>query len=262
MSGQNPNFPVSPVGLQQLSDAKRTIDALLGVGKDAMLQSKRGQLIPFQTYYLDMLFNNTINTPFKIGPHKSILYRGIIALSGTTETPQAFTSNDFAYYWAGPNKPSDPRLWSKMQVGKTFEFEVPFSEGWIWIPNTERNPTFAIFETSVLAKIRSYTVQEGSLGNVRLTSGTLLEPSAAVAVTDASVVEIVAVGTEGRTVTLYNAGPNKAWLGGTDGSTNEAIQDGGVPILSGEKVQLYTASGISAICSAGETASISSTIEE
>ncbi|MGE0175390.1 MAG: hypothetical protein AB7T49_21585 [Oligoflexales bacterium] len=263
-----PSFPVdTQKALQDLMDAQRQLMALLAPGNASIQQSSRGAFEPFSTHRLDMLSNNNVYTPKRIGPHKSILYRGIVAISGGADTPQAFTQNDFAYYLAG-RKDSDQARWMVLQVGKSMEFDFPVDEGWLFIPNPDRNPTFAIFETSVIGYVRSYQMAGVGSAN-QISDGSVINPVAAVTVDQSGGVvskEIVGSGGSARTVTLYNQGPNTVWLGGQwvdgmGGGPYEAQPDVGVPLAMGEKVTIRNTAGISGATATGETAEVSYIIE-
>jgi len=254
-----PNFPVNmQAALEKILDANRALASLVSGGEGTIFASSRGDFEPFRTHRLSMLVNNTVYTPYRIGPHKSILYRGIEAVSASgVITPQSYTANDVAYYLAG-RKDADASRWMALQVGKSMEFDSPVDEGWIWIPNAERNPTFAIFDTSVVGYIRAYDQAIG-LDAVSTQDGTSIEPNAAVTVTNAAI-EIVPAGTT-RTVTLYNQGAVDVWLGGTMGGPNEAVALSGVPLKAGALMQIKNSSQISGVTASG-SADVSFSVEE
>ncbi|MGE3263592.1 MAG: hypothetical protein AB7K68_17580 [Bacteriovoracia bacterium] len=258
-----PNLPVDiAAGLEKIAEASRVLSSLLNNGDASIFSSSRGDFEPFRVWRMDMLNNLTINKPFKVGPHKSILYRGIVTGDAGNETPQAYTSNDVAYYKAG-RRDSDASNWIVLQAGKSMEFDFPVNEGWLYIPNPDRNPTFAVFETSVVGYIRSYTQNSGA-SITSIQDGSLIDPNAAVAVSTTAV-QVVPAGANPRTVTMYNAGPDTAWIGGALGGGAGpfiAQVNWGVPIASGEKVVIKNTSEISAICDTAKSASISYTVEE
>lgn len=261
-----PNFPVNmQAAMEKMLEATRTLSSLLSNGRATIYESSRGSFEPFRIDRVNMLENNSVLTPFKIGPHKSILYRGIVAISGGADVPQSFTQNDFAYYIAGP-RAADPARWMALQVGKSVEFDFPVDEGWIFVPNVARNPTIALFESSVIGNIRSYTI--AGVGSTNSNSdGSVLDPRGAVTI-DTSLVshEIVPAGANARVVTLYHQGGPDVWIGGqwVDGSGGgpyEAQPNFGVPLKAGEKVQIRNTSGISGAVASG-SALVSYTIEE
>lgn len=263
-----PSFPVDlQKALQGLMDAQRELANLLAPGKASIQQSSRREFEPFHSYRVDMLSNNTVLTPFKIGPHKSILYRGIVSVSGGADVPQAFTQNDYAYYIAG-GKDADISRWMVLQVGKSVEFDFPVDQGFIFVPNASRNPTFAIFETSVVGYVRSYSIQSGASAN-QLTDGSVIDPHAAVTIDQSGSVvskKIVDAGASVRAVTLYNAGSAVCWLGGTwvdgnGGGPYEAQPDRGTPLFPGEKVTIRNTAGISGATATGESTTVTYTIE-
>lgn len=237
--------------IEKMQSAARTLADLLSAGDASIFQSSRGAFEPFRTYRLDMLNNNNVLTPFKIGPHKSILYRGIEAVSSSgVITPQAYTANDVAYYLAG-RKDSDSARWIALQVGKSIEFDFPVDQGWLYVPNASRNPTFAIFEVSVVGYVRSYSINTPGSSN-QITDGSTIEPYPAVTVdTTAGGVEIVAAGSSVRTVTLYHQGGSDVWIGGALGGGFAPQVNYGVPLKAGERMVIKNTSEISGICASG-----------
>lgn len=261
-----PNFPVNmQAAIEKIMEANRTLAGLLAPGNASILQSSRGEFEPFRVDRINMLENNNVYTPFKIGPHKSILYRGVVAVSGGRDVPQNFTSNDVAYYMAG-RKDADGARWMALQIGKSMEYDFPVDEGWIFVPNADRNPTFALFETSVIGYVRSYQVSSVGSAN-QISDGSIINPMPAVTVdTSLNSIEIVPAGANIRSVTLYHQGGSDVWLGGqwidgAGGGPYESQPNLGVALKAGEKVNIKNTSGISGSVSSG-SALVSYIIEE
>lgn len=254
-------FPVDiQAALDNLMQQQRTLLNLLAPGAASVQQSSRDGFIPFSSHRLDMLVNNTVLTPKQIGPHKSILYRGVVAAATGGDQPQAFTQNDYAYYLAG-KKDADTSRWMVLQAGKSMEFDFPVDQGWLYIPNPARNPTFAIFETSVVGYVRSYSQQSGASAN-SITDGSSVQPNAAVSV-GTTAVQIVPAGASVRSVTLENQGASTIWIGGALGGgvgPYIAQVSRGTSLAAGERVTIRNTGEISGITAAG-TASVSYTIE-
>lgn len=255
-----PNFPIDKAAaISKIMEVNEILKNLMMQGDATIFASSRGDFEPFRTHRLSMLANNDVLTPYRLGPHKSILFRGIESVSASgVITPQSYTANDVAYYLAGSRKDPDQSRWMALQVGKSVEFDSPVDGGWLFVPNVERNPTFAIFDTSVVAYIRAYDQSIG-LDSISTQDGTSLEPNAAVTVTT-SAIEIVPAGTA-RTVTLYNQGAVDVWLGGTLGGANEAVALAGVPLKAGALMQIKNSSQISGVTASG-SADVSFTVEE